>query len=289
MGQKPQAPPEIKKILSDVDMLIAELDKSIKQKKKSPVEKTSQLEPPGQSGGGKSGQQSQQGQNQGSEKQSSNGQASGDQSGSQSQSKSGQSNTQPQAGMQAPGQENVWQQANKGLKSIHQSWNKLEPAAIKAGLPVKARDDFEKALEELTVSLGGQKSQESLMAAVSLYKYFSQIIQVFAMATPPDFYQVKYEALSAITEAGKDNWPAARQHLPMIQEHWNNLKIQAPDADPKLLNQTEFSINDLRDAISSEQSDLVAIKGEIAMNNLKQLESELSKMSSGQGGGQKHK
>lgn len=280
MGQKPKAPPEIEKILSDIDMLIAELDKDIKQKKMSPVEKAAQLEPQGQEGGGKSAGQSQQGQSPEQSKGQNQGEPSSEgQSDQQSQDKSKQS----QAGMQTQGQQGVWQKADKSLKSIHQSWNKLEPEAIKAGLQIKARDDFEKALEELTLNISQQKSEESLMAAVSFYKYFAQLAQVFAMPTPPDFFQMKYEVMAAITEAGKQDWLAAQKHLPNIQEHWNSLKVQAQGTDAKLLNQSEFSIHDLMDAITSEQSDLVIIKGEIVMNNLKQLEAGLSKMSSGQG------
>ncbi|MEN6326624.1 MAG: hypothetical protein ABFD18_10540 [Syntrophomonas sp.] len=291
MGQKPKAPSEIQKIQADIDMLIAELDKNIKQKKASPIEQSAQLEPQGQQGqqgqqgGSTSGNQSQQGQSSGQSKgqeqggQSSAGQSSGQSSG-------GQSGQQSQSGMQAQGQENVWQKADKSLKSIHQSWNKLEPEAIKAGLQVKARDDFEKGLEDLTLNVGQQKSEESLMAAVSLYKHFAELAMVFAMPTPPDYFQVKYEIMAAITKAAKEDWLAAQKHLPNIQEHWSSLKIQAQGMDAKLLNQSEYSIHDLMDAITSEQSDLVMIKGEIVMNNLKQLETKFSKMPQGQGQGQ---
>lgn len=278
MDQKPKAPPEIQKIQDEIDMLIAELDKNIKQKKTSPIEQSAQLEPQGQQGGGMSGNQSQQSQSSGQLKdQKQGGQSSGDQ-GQQSQNA-----MRSQTGMQTQGQENVWQKADKSLKSIHQSWNKLEPEAIKAGLQVKARNDFEKGLEDLTLNVGQQKSEESLMAAVSLYKHFAELAMVFAMSTPPDFFQVKYEIMAAITEAAKMDWTAAQKRLPNIQEHWNNLKVQAQGMDTKLLNQCEFSIHDLRNAITAKQSDLVIIKGEIVMNNLKQLESKLSKMPQGQG------
>lgn len=287
MGQKPKAPPEVKKIQEDVDMLIAELEKDIKQKKASPVEKSAQMEPQGQQSGGTSGNQAQQGQSSGQSKgQKQGGQSSGNQSGGQSsggQGQQAQNNMQSQPGMQGQGQENVWQKADKSLKSIHQSWNKLEPEAIKAGLQVKARDDFEKGLEDLTLNVGQQKSEESLMAAVSLYQHFAQLAMVFAMSTPPDYFQVKYEAMAAMIEAAKMDWTAAQKRLPKIQEHWNNLKVQAQGMDTKLLNQCEFSIHDLRNAITAKQSDLVMIKGEILMNNLKQLENKLSKMQQGQG------
>ncbi|MDD2620618.1 MAG: hypothetical protein PHC92_08130 [Syntrophomonadaceae bacterium] len=269
MGQKPKAPPEIKKILTDLDMLIQELDKHIKEKKTSQVEKTASLDPQGQEKGGDSQQQSKAGQSSG---QGSGGQSSDDQSGKPVKTDSKQDT------MQTQKKEDVWQKTDKSLKSIHQSWNTLEPEAIKAGLQIDARDNFEKALEELTINLSQQNSEESLMAAVTLYKHFADLAQVFAMAIPPEFFQLKYEVMGAIAEAGKKDWTAAQKRLPNIQEHWNNLKVQAQDADKMLLNRSEFSVYDLRDAIESEQSDLASIKGEILMKNLKQLEAELSRM-----------
>jgi len=111
---------------------------------------------------------------------------------------------------------------------------------------------------------------------------------VFAMPIPPDYFQVKYEAMAAMIEAAKKEWAAAQKRLPKIQEHWNNLKVQAQGMDAKLLNQCEFSIHDLRNAITAQQPDLVMIKGEILVKNLKQLENKLSKMPQGQGQGQGH-
>lgn len=284
MGQKPKAPPEIKKMLADIDMLIQELDKSTKEKMKSPVEQTAELEPQAQEGDRESGNQSQQGPSPGAAQgQNQEEKSEQEQPGEQSQGKSEQNAMPAASENQNQSPKDVWQQADKSIKSIHQSWNSLEPEAIKAGLEVNDRDNFEKALEELTVNISAQKNEASLMAAVSLYKYFARLTQVFATEIPPGFFQLKYEVMAAITEARQKDWPAAQERLPNIQEHWNNLKVQAQGIDTKLLNRSEFSIHDLNDAIASQQPELVSIKGEIVMKNLQQLETELAKVSKKQG------
>ncbi len=50
-----------------------------------------------------------------------------------------------------------------------------------------------------------------------------------------------------------------------------------------LAQRTDFSLRDLKDAISSQEINLVAIKGEIAINNFKALEKKLSQSQSSSG------
>lgn len=274
-AQKPKSPPEAKKITEELDKIIVELDKTINMKQQSPIQQNAQLEPQGQAGG--------QGQEQG--------QAQGQSKGNSQQKSAGQSQEQPQqktSGGQSGGGGSAqqtggdWQKVEQSLKNIHQSWNKLEPEAVKAGLSTTARDNFETALDDLTKRVGEQNPEESLLAAAALYNHYSELARVFTMSVPPDFFQVKYEILSAIIEARRQQWDVAREHVPTLQQHWNNLKLQAKQADMTMLNQTEFSIHDLEQAIEGEHPDLVSIKGEIAMNNLKQLEKKLTSKSSGQ-------
>ncbi|MEN6351455.1 MAG: hypothetical protein ABFD08_18945 [Syntrophomonas sp.] len=291
MEQKPKSPPEAKKIVDDLDKIIAELDKTIKMKKQSPVQKNANLEPQGQAGE----QSQEQGQSQGQEQtQGKQSQQSKGQSQQKSQGKSQQSGSQSPSSKQkstgsqgmtqgATQEESSWKSLQQNLKSIHQSWNKLEPEAIKAGLSTTSRDNFEKTLEELTVKVGEKNPEDSVLAAATLYNDFSELARVFAMSIPPDFFQVKSEILAAAIEAERQQWDSAKEHLPAIQQHWNNLKLQAKNADAKLLNQTEFSVHDLEQAIKNENLDMVSIKAEIAMNNLKQLEKKLSSKTGSQG------
>lgn len=103
------------------------------------------------------------------------------------------------------------------------------------------------------------------------------------MSVPSEFYQVKYEIMASIFEASRKDWAVSAEHLPAIDEHWTHLKQQAAQSDPKVLSRTEFSVRDLQQAIKGQQMELVVIKGEVAMNNLKDLEEKLSSQTSGQG------
>lgn len=245
-GEKPAAPPAAESILSDLDKIIEEIDKMIKMQKNAYLQQSDEKEE-SQESTGKT--------NQGSSE-----------------------NNEPNQKSSPSGGD--WQKINAGIKNLHNNWNTLEPEAIKAGLTIGSRDNFEQTLNLLTIQASNQDTTESLMAAISLYKYYADLAQVFAMPIPPEFFRVKYEAMSAIGETGRNEWQIAREHILRLQEHWENLKVQAKEVDSSLITCTEFAIHDLEEAIEREQIELVMIKGEIAINNLKKLEEKLSKITS---------
>ncbi len=186
-----------------------------------------------------------------------------------------------------------WQEETSSLKNILRNWNTLEPETVKAGLSVEARDKFEASLEQLSTMVGQQNLEASLMAAISLYRDFGEVARALSLATPPDLFLVKYEALAGITEAYQGNWKAADLHASQIDAHWGQLRMQLKDADTKLVDRTEFSLQDIKQAVKARSIELVALRGEIAINNLKELEDSISKGSQqsaqGQGGGSSQK
>ncbi len=148
-------------------------------------------------------------------------------------------------------------------------------------MSVSTRNEFEKALEKLTAMINDQKQEESLSAAVDLYKNYAGLAGVFTMQVPAEYFNVRYEIMAAILQVGARNWKEASSHLPGIEEHWSHLKVQAAQAGPQLISQTDFAITDLEQAIKNQQAEMAAIKGEIAMTNLKALEDKLASQPAG--------
>jgi hypothetical protein len=246
VGQKPKAPAELKSIATELDMLIAELDKKFKMQNMPAMQQNIQLNPQGKSQGGQS-------------------------QGAQSQ------------GGQSQKQATDWQKEFSSLKTIHTNWNNLMPEAVQAGMSIDSRNQFSKALEQLTQDISKQKLEDSLSAVLMVYKNYADLNQIFTSSVPAEFYQVKYETMTAIFESSRKNWTAAGEHVPKFKEHWVYFSAQAKEADPKILSRTEFAVLDLEQAIKSKQMELVMIKGEITMTNLKSLEEKLSSQPSGQG------
>lgn len=320
-GQSSQAPTELQGISSNLDTIIAELDKKLKARNGGSMQQQIQLNPQqkaggqqgqagqtqggttsGQQTGGQtqnqtSGNQQQNNQKQGSQsastqKQNQNSQSQGEQQGGQQQQAQGgnttQTTTQSQqsqgsAANQAQTNTNDWSKEFQSMRDIHQNWNKLMPEAVQAGMSTEARNQFSQALDQLTQAVSSQQLESSMSAALALYKNYADMARLFSTQVPAELYQVKYEIMTAVFEASQKNWTKAEEHIPKMREQWMYLGAQAKNVDTKLLSQTEFSISDLQDAIRTKQADLIMIKGEIAMTNLNNLQNKMSNQSSGQG------
>ncbi len=262
-----KVPPEVMSILSDLEKIIAGIGKKIEGENKPVLKESSGQSEPGQS-------------------QSAESQGGQDKQSGQDQSKQG--GNQDQAGKQssdssdAQSKMNSWEEEGKSLKNIHRDWNTLEPEAVKAGLSITERDSFEQALDKITIEISGQKKVSSLMAAIELYGQYAKMVKVFKTPIPADFYQTKYEIMAASAEAATKEWTKAQERIPNIQKYWNSFKVQAQVKDEKLMSRTEFSIDDLVQAVNSKQIDTLIIKAEIAMSNLQALEKDLSSKKSSQ-------
>lgn len=266
--QKAKAPEEMKSIVTDLEMIISELEQKVKMSKASPLAQNTKI-----------AAQSQQGQQNQQQGESQQGQQ--NQQGQQGQS---QQTQQSQGGQSQSSQQNqmsAWQKEDTSIKNIHRNWNALEPEAIKAGLSTADRDSFEQALEKLTLAVSSQKKEESLTAAIEVYGKYANLVKTFNSAVPAEFYQLKYEVMIAADKAMKKEWTAAEEHIPKIEESWTNLKVKAEKQDGKSISRTDFSITDLKQALKTQQPDLLMIKAEIVMNNLQQMQKELSKSSGG--------
>jgi len=178
------------------------------------------------------------------------------------------------AGQESSAQEN-WEKEIKALKNLHQNWNTLEPESLKAGLGITARNNFEEGLEQLSGEISQERVKESLFSSIKLYNNYADIVDVFANRIPSEFFRVKYESMSAICYGEDNNWQNAQEHASKLEECWETLKMQAKDADKKLIDKTQFAVQDLLKSIESQQADLLLIKGEILMTNLQKLEEEV--------------
>lgn len=285
-GQKPKAPPEAQDMLKEITTVIGELDRKTRAKK---VPSLQQAAPGGVEGGqgsqGKSSQGSQSGGSSQGGGSSSGGSSQGGGSSSSGQSQQGKEGGQKSSlGQSGGGQQqttNQWQKELQSLKKIHSSWNKLEPQAVEAGLPPGDRENFKLALNDLTTTVSNQRLEESLLAAIELYGQYAGLARVFAMPTPAEFYEVQYGVMSSMAEASRGDWATATDKITAISDPWSVLLPLVGKKDTMLAQQTDLSLKDLEDAISSEEINLVAFKGDIALNNLKMLEKKLSQSQSG--------
>ncbi len=249
IGQKPQAPQAHSQFLTDLEQIIAAIDDKYKSEisPESLVQRT-KLEPEESS----------------EEEKASTPQANSKSKETQNQSKKSQSGP----------LSSDWSKEDQTLKSMHKKWNMLEPEAVKAGLSISKRDRFESRLENLTAAVARRTPGMALKAAVELYGSYADVVEVFTSPVPPDYFRLKYEAMASTLQASQRQWALAGQHAARLREYWDQVKAQAQGADQSVISRTEFSVQDLEQAIEKQQIELVMLKSEILMNNLKSLKNE---------------
>ncbi|HHW61940.1 MAG TPA: hypothetical protein GX404_08555 [Syntrophomonadaceae bacterium] len=171
-----------------------------------------------------------------------------------------------------------WQEIDKQLMLLHQSWNTVEPEAVRAGLAMEERDKWEESLSELTMAVEKKDLQSSIQASMQLYGLFSNFARIFKTPVPPEYYLVKYEAMKLAYNGLNDQWEQASTSIQPLQQHWDHLKLQKKDINSQVVDKTDFSLRDLEMVIDLRSKSLLRMKYQVLDKNLSALEKELSKM-----------
>ncbi|MGE5454353.1 MAG: hypothetical protein ACM3O9_04060 [Methylocystaceae bacterium] len=270
-GQKPKPPKTAEAMLKEIDKILQALDKKASQQR---VPQMSEIQPKAEETPSKPAPDSSSGSQdkkaQGGSSQSGQGEQSGGETG-------GKTKQQPAKPSPTKSPADDWQAETMSLMKVHQSWNELEPEAIKAGMTSEDRQAFEAALDKLTLVVGQKKLTESLLEATDLYRDFGQVISYFAYPLPKDYFLVRYEVMSVMVAAFSGNWTSADQHIQDLEEPWLRLQIQLDKEQKAEADRTGYSIKDLTQAVEQKDVGLTYIKGQIVLKNLKKLEEKMVK------------
>ncbi len=169
-------------------------------------------------------------------------------------------------------QQDSWGKIAEGVKAIHQSWNEVEDMVIKEGLSTDTRDEFEKALEELTLKIDEKNIEASLFAALDVYRYYPDMLDLFNSKIPAEFFRLQYELMLIRDESGREKWEEAMAELPSFKTQWDILKKSEALKDEKISKKAENAVRDLENAVEKQEACLVQIKSEILMKNMDEIE-----------------
>lgn len=253
--QKPSSSSEKADLPSGLKTLRSELEALIPQ-----LEQTAQILP------GSSSQAEEQSGGEGGEQQ----------SGESGQGEQGSSSGGGQQQQQSSGNQDTWSKISDHVKKIHQSWNEVEGVVVQEGLSTDVRDNFENALEELTINTERKNIEGSLFAALGASRYYPDMVDLFDSKIPAEFFRLKYEVMLIRAESGKENWLPARVELPRVMAQWDILKKNEAIKEEDISKKTENSLKDLENAVEKEEACLVEVKSDIVINNLDDLEQKLN-------------
>lgn len=252
----------------------AESEKKLKDQKKSESENSEGEQ-------GDSGNKMKEGQEEGDDKKLESSEKSKEESGNSKQGseKSGKEESggkieDPKESEQEKSQAN-WKEIEKSIKEIHSVWNSYLPKAKKDGVSSRLTDDFSNNLNKAT-GLSSDKSNASLLLAMNeLYSFIPDALSSYDSPVPPGVKKAKYYARSVVYNANSGDWDKASDDAEKLDSIWSSTMNSIGKKLKEEAEKLEYSIKDLMEVTKMQSKQLVFIKGEITMGNIKDIEKTL--------------
>ncbi|GEM_PF-1592396 len=167
----------------------------------------------------------------------------------------------------------VWTKINDSVTEVHKKWNVLEAQLIPVSVPLAKAEEFEKILNDLTLSVMNNEKLNSLKLANELTRITTDFRSYFDGAANHGVYGMYYHIRGSILFAASDNYVGALQHLDEASKIASSLRqdlIRQNSQD--ILQKFELSIEDLKKQLEDENFYLSQIKAPIVIKNIKLMQ-----------------
>jgi hypothetical protein len=170
-----------------------------------------------------------------------------------------------------------WSEVDNIINSLHYQWNDLVPEISKKGPDMMLVDNFDNALNRLTTTAESRDAEKVLTSANALYSHMPDLFSLYRGKVSPEVKRMIYYVRNIIMESSKDNWETVKKDTDSIDKSWSLFKNTLEKEQQQISDKLNFSIYELKKVASGKEKQLTAIKGMIALNNIKELQQSLEK------------
>lgn len=167
-----------------------------------------------------------------------------------------------------------WQKIDKDLEEIHKSWNSYEVEAIDKGVTAEKGDEFKRNLNSLTVAVENRDIASILDTVSKAFNSLSTFFDLYKDEVRGELSRVKYSVHQAFILAKNGNKEEANKLLTETQEHTSRMRQKLKEDKMKDLEKLSLAINDMQKALDSNSIELLKIKRDIAIENIKSLQEQ---------------
>jgi len=172
----------------------------------------------------------------------------------------------------------VWSQISDSVTMVHRKWNVLEAQLTPVNVPRQKSEEFEQALDDLTLSVMSNQKLNSLKIANEITKITADFRSYFDGVTDHGVYGMYYHIRSAILLAASNNYPQAIEHLDETTKIGGAVRQELIKQDSQdILQKFELSIEDLRKQLEDKNFILSQIKAPIVIKNVKLMQDVFEK------------
>ena len=167
----------------------------------------------------------------------------------------------------------VWSKINDNVTEIHKKWNVLEAQLPTEKVPSEKIEEFEKVLNDLTLSVVDKKRLNSLKLANKLTEITANFRSFFDDIGDHNVYKMYYHTRGVILSAASDNYTEAMDHLDETSKIGDSMR---PDLIKKnsedVLKKFELSVEDLEEQLTDKNFYLSQIKAPIVIKNIELIQ-----------------
>lgn len=163
----------------------------------------------------------------------------------------------------------TWTQINDKIIDLNKKWNALEGVVVQASVTQDPIKDFEKVLNNLTISCSQNNQLDALFHCNKLIFYIPELIKNFKNIHPIGMYYMQYYLSQTVLEARINNYDKAKMNIDKLRTYNDYLKEQLiAKKATNLANKLETSIIDLNNALELKDMSIIKIKASIIMTNV---------------------
>jgi len=168
----------------------------------------------------------------------------------------------------------LWKNMNKTVKGIHDHWNSYEIEGTKKVPISEGIDKLEDSLNKFTLAVENKDVYNIISSGSQVYLYISPYFDSYKDEIKGELCKIKYYVYQSYLMGEKGELDKAKEILSKGEVHLTNLshKIGEDKNKVKVLEKLSFSFQDFKIVLKENNSNLLTIKRNIILKNIKQLE-----------------
>ena len=167
----------------------------------------------------------------------------------------------------------VWTKINDNVTKVHKKWNVLEAQLPTEKTSSEKTKEFEKTLNDLTLSVMDKKRIDSIKLANKLTEITANFRGYFDGMGNHDVYKMYYHTRAAILSAATDDYAGAMEHLNETRKNGDSMRRDLIKKDSEdVLKKFELSVEDLEKQLTDKNFYLSQIKAPIVIKNIKLIQ-----------------
>lgn len=167
----------------------------------------------------------------------------------------------------------VWTEVSDNITEIHKKWNILESELPSERMSMEKTENFEKILDDLTLSVINEEKLNSLKLANELTGVLTNFRNYFDGIGEHDVHEMYYHVRGVILSAAADNYVEAMDHLNKTNKIGDSMRLDLMKKDSEdIFKKFELSMEDLENQLKNRNFHLSQIKAPIVIKNVRLIQ-----------------